>query len=254
VPELDDAVYVYGVSPKAEYSPVAVHGVEDAEVQTVEHEGLVALASRVESGTLAARDVRAHWRVLEQAFEHGTVLPVRFGTVMESEEAVRERLLEPNADHLSGLLEQMSGLVQLNVKGGYEEDRLLREIIQSTPAIARLRERARARPEGTAPPAEQIALGQLVEREIAQRRADDGAVVRRRLEPHAVAAREEEVGHPNAFNIAFLVDRKRVDGFSDAVGGLRDDFEGRIEIRYIGPVPPFSFADAELNMGGQGWA
>jgi hypothetical protein len=69
-----------------------------------------------------------------------------------------------------------------------------------------------------------------------------------------VAAREEEVGHPNAFNIAFLVDRKRVDGFSDGVGGLRKEFEGRIEIRYIGPVPPFSFADADLNMGGQAWA
>jgi hypothetical protein len=250
VPALDDAVYVYGVSPKSEYAPVAVNGVEDAEVRTVEHAGLVALASRVESGTLAARDVRAHWRVLEQAFEQGTVLPVRFGTVMESEEAVRVRLLEPNADHLSGLLEQMAGLVQLNVKGGYDEDRLLREIVRSTPAIARLRERVRSRPEGTAPPAEQIALGQLVEREIAQRRAVDGADALRALEPLAVAAREEQVGHPNAFNLAFLVDRERVDAFSDAVGALRDKFGDRVEIRYIGPVPPFSFAEADLNMGG----
>lgn len=250
--ELADAVYVYGVTPKAHYSPVSTHGVEDAEVQTVEHDGLLALASRLHGGKLAARDMRAHWRVLEQAFESATVLPVRFGTVMESEEAVRIRLLEANADQLSDLLEQMAGLVQLNLKGRYDEERLLREIVVSTPQLAQMRERL-ANPRVKTTQAEQITLGQLVEREIGRYQAQDSAAALDKLEPLAAATRQEEVSHPNAFNLAFLVNRKFVDGFSDAVHGLREQLAQRIELRYVGPVPPFSFAEANLSLGGEAW-
>ena len=247
-----DAVYVYGVTPKARYSPVVTHGVEDAEIRTIEHDGLLALASRLQVGKLAARDVRAHWRVLEQAFESATVLPVRFGTVMESEEAVRVRLLEANADQLSSLLEQMAGLVQLNLKGRYDEERLLHEIVVSTPRLAQMHERM-ADPRVKTTQAEQITLGQLVEREVARYQAGDSAAVRDKLEPLAAATRQEAVSHPNAFNLAFLVERKYVERFSDAVHGLREQFAQRVELRYVGPVPPFSFAEADLRLGGEVW-
>ena len=246
---LADAVYVYGVTPRSQYTPVSTHGVEDAEIETVEHDGLVALASRLQKGKLAARDVRAHWRVLEQAFESAAVLPVRFGTVMESEEAVRVRLLEANAEQLSDLLEQMTGLVQLNLKGRYDEELLLREIVAVTPAVAQMRERLNT-PQARFTQADQLALGQLVEREVGRHQGQDTEAVLQRLEPLAVAARAEDVSHPNAFNLAFLVERAHVDGFSDAVHGLRERFGDRIELRYVGPVPPFSFADADLNLGG----
>jgi Gas vesicle synthesis protein GvpL/GvpF len=243
------AVYVYGVTPKAQYTPVSTHGVEDAEIETVEHDGLVALASRLQNGKLAARDVRAHWRVLEHAFESAAVLPVRFGTVMESEEAVRVRLLAANAGQLSGLLQQMTGLAQLNLKGQYDEERLLREIVAGTPSVAQMRERMN-NPNARFTQADQLALGQLVEREVGRHQAQDADAVLQKLEPLAVAARAEEVSHPNAFNLAFLVERAHIDGFSDAVHGLRERFGDRIELRYVGPVPPFSFVEADLNIDG----
>src|SRR5690242_744784 len=101
MPKVEDAVYVYGVSPKSDYDAASLSGVEGVDVHTIEYDGLVALTSRLHSDTLTARDVRAHWRVLEHVFKQATVLPVRFGTVMENEAAVRERLLEPNAERLS---------------------------------------------------------------------------------------------------------------------------------------------------------
>jgi hypothetical protein len=252
--EVEDPVYVYGVSLNSNYAPVSVPGVQDAEVEAVEHADLVAFASHLHQTNLAARDLRAHWRVLENAFDHGTVLPVRFGTVMETPAAVRLRLLEPNAERLSELLREMTGLVQLNLKGRYDEDSLLREIVRSNPAVASLRERIRAQPEASKSPADQIALGQLVEREVTQRSAEDGAIARSMLEPLAVAVREEQVGHPNAFNLAFLVNRERTDEFSDAVSRLRQQLGERIEIRYVGPLPPFSFAETDLNTGSPTWA
>ncbi len=246
------SVYVYGVAPKADHDLPPVNGVEDGELHGVEHADLLALTSRLERPRLAARDLRAHWRVLERAFEQRTVLPVRFGTVMESEDDVRERLLEPNAERLSALLEEMHGLMQLNLKGRYDEDALLREIVRQNPAIAKLRERVAGRSaEATA--AEQFRLGQLVEGDVAAHRERDTSVVLEALEPSALAVRAEEVAHPAAFDLAFLVERSREDIFSRAVQELRERFDQRIELRYVGPLPPFSFAQADLNSGGGAW-
>jgi hypothetical protein len=253
VPDTATATYVYGVVPKSSRRKISVRGVRGAEVATVQQDRLAALTSALPSTTLDARDLRAHWRVLEEAFEQGVVLPVRFGTVVESEEAVRREVLDPNADRLSGLMEQMSGMVQLNLKGLYDEDVLLKEIVVSNAKVARLRERVRR--QGAAPTPDQLALGQLIEREIARSRDADRAAVRGTLEPFAVAVREEEgVSHPSAFSVAFLVNRDAMEDFGRSVAALREHFGDRIELRYTGPLPPFSFADADLAVGAGSWA
>jgi hypothetical protein len=250
VTELHEIIYVYGVTASSAAPIPPMDGVDSAPILTLRHAGLAALVSPIHRTELRAADVRAHWRVLEHAFEHATVLPVRFGTVMESEDEVRGSLLEPNEDRLTELLDAMDGLIQLNVKGRYDEESLLRGILRETPGLARLRERAQR----SGAMADQIALGQQVERAIEQRRAQDTATVRRALDDLAVAARDEQVRHPDAFNTAFLVARESIDTFGEGVGSVRDELGARIEIRYVGPVPPFSFADSELGAEERAWA
>jgi hypothetical protein len=245
-----DAVYVYGVTASSAVPMPPIDGVDTAPVRALDHAGLAALVSSIQKTEFRAADVRAHWRVLERAFEHATVLPVRFGTLMESEDEVRDRLLEPNEDRLAELLKAMDGLIQLNVKGRYDEESLLRGILRDAPALARLRERAQR----SGAMADQVALGQQVERAIEQRRAQDTAGVRGALDDRAVAVRDEQVRHPDAFNIAFLVARDSVDAFGEGVGRVRDELGERLEIRYVGPVPPFSFAETELGAGERTWA
>lgn len=247
------SVYVYGVVSAAERSGVSVDGVESADVQIVEHAGLGALVSTLHADELtAAREVRAHWRVLEEASRGTTVLPVRFGTVMESEAAVRDQLLAPNAEGLAELLRELGGRVQLNVKGDYDEERLLREIVQASRPIAALRERVSQLSEAAAY-YDQIRMGELVAAEVARRREHDEALAIARLEQAAVAARAEPVGSQSgAFNLAFLVDQDDVDAFSEAVGALRAELGERVTLRYVGPLPPYSFVDNDL--GAPSWA
>jgi hypothetical protein len=247
-------VYVYGVLSASDQAAVTVGGVEKAEVRTIEHAGLVALVSTLETDSLAAaREVRAHWRVLEEASKGATVIPVRFGTVMEGDDAVRERLLGPNAEGLTGLLRELAGRVQLNVSGDYDEDALLREVVLASPAVAALRERVRKLSE-TAGYYDRIKLGELVAAEVGRRREQDTALALERLEPCAAATRVEEPSTPNAaFKLAFLVESGAVDTFSEAVGALREALAGRVALRYVGPLPPYSFAEADLSAGAAAW-
>jgi hypothetical protein len=58
------------------------------------------------------------------------------------------------------------------------------------------------------------------------------------------------VGTPDAaFNLAFLVERERLDKFSAAVTELIAELGDDVSVRYVGPLAPYSFADAELVAG-----
>jgi len=248
-------VYVYGILPASDAESATATGVEGRAVRAVVYDGLAALVSDLQSGSLAAvDDVRAHWRVLDEASQQGTVLPMRFGTVMEGEEAVRQQLLAPNAQRLERLLGDLAGRVQVSVKGDYDEDALLRDVVSRSPAIAALRDRVRSIPDA-AGYYDRIELGEMVAGEIARRQALDAQTAVERLQSHAVATRAgEPSGTGQAFTIDFLIDRSGMEGFGRAVSELGDAMAGRVAIRYVGPLPPYSFADGELAAGSGAWA
>jgi Gas vesicle synthesis protein GvpL/GvpF len=240
-------VYVYGVVAAADAASISHTGVEGSPVRTVSEGDLAALVSDVAGGALAAaREVRAHWRVLEAVSAQATILPVRFGTVMEDDDAIRTQLLAANGERLSALLQELVGRVQVSVKGNYRQDELLRGVVAASPTVAALRKRIENLPDDAAY-YERIRLGELVAAEVERRREDDAARALARLEPLAVAARSEGVGTPDAaFNLAFLVERERLDEFSATVTALIDELGDRVAVRYVGPLAPYSFADVEL--------
>ena len=239
------ALYVYGVVGRADRELPALQGVDGAEVETVEHDGLAAITSRVQSDTLgAARELRAHWRVLQQACEQATVLPVRFGTILESEEVVRETLLRANEREFGELLTRLRGCVQMTVKGSYLEERAVSDIVRSSRTLAALAESIRKRPEA-ATYYDRIRLGEAIAAAVADRRAADAQHAFEALGRHAVDARAEETpGALDAFNLAFLIKRSKQQDFSEAVRAVVDDFDGRIDVRYVGPLPLYSFTEA----------
>jgi Gas vesicle synthesis protein GvpL/GvpF len=250
VTEPGGALYVYGVLAAAEREGLSVAGVEGAAVRTVESNGLAALVSPVQSDVLsAAREIRAHWGVLQSACETATVLPVRFGTVLANEEAVRRQILDPNADHLRELLEQLAGCIQLTVKGEYDEDAILREVVRSSRQIATLRARVRSMP----PDAgyyDRIRLGELVADQVERYRESDTQRVLEALGSSAVASHVEQVSTADAaFNLSFLVQRAKERAFSTRLGTIAEEFGDRIRIHYLGPLPPYSFTEGQLEAG-----
>jgi hypothetical protein len=192
--------------------------------------------------------------VLDEVSKTATVLPARFGTVLESDQAVRELLLEPNAERLQELMLHVAGRVQLNLKGEYDEDKLLRSIAESSRAILALREKLRTLPE----PAgyyDRIQLGELVAGEVQHRRVADTHHALEVLAPLAVDSRQEEVKLPrSAYKLAFLVERGNQDEFTSAVNRLAAEQRNDIDLRYVGPLPPYSFAEADLTPRSEAWA
>jgi hypothetical protein len=236
-------IYFYGVvSAGASISPPA-DGVASAATRLVEDNGLAALVSDVPTEHLRVRrsDLHAHLRALEQVFEQTAILPCRFGTVLRSEEDVRQHLLAARRAELHELLETVTGRVQMNVKAVYDEPEVLREVVASEPGIARARERTKEL--GDAGYYENIRLGELVTATLAARRTDDASRIHTSLAPLA-ADDVTDTSDTDALLVlkaSFLVERKGLDRFDAGLESLAKQEAPTIRFELVGPLPPTAF-------------
>jgi hypothetical protein len=233
-------LYVHGVTRAGERGAI-----EGTGARAVVEGELAAIVTDAAGETRAADLMRRHWRVLEAVAEQATVVPVQFGPAMAGEDAVTGELLAPRRDSLEAQLASFDGKVQLSLKGTYDEAVLLRSIIEGSPAVAQLRERVRSLSEA-AGHFVRVRLGELVAAEVEQVRERDAEALHARLDALAVAtSREPASGLQAAVNSAFLVERGRTDEFSRAVDAAAEELGGRIELRLLGPLPPYSFVAEE---------
>ena len=238
-------VHVHGVAAATERAAV-----EGAGARAIVHGELAAIVSDAAAGTRAADLMRRHWHVLEAIAATATVLPVQFGTAMDGDAAVASEFLALQHDELLARLSAFDGHVQLTVKGTYDEAALLRSVVDGSPAIADLRRRVRGLSEA-AGHFERIKLGELVAAEVEQARNADATWLLGQLDGLAVTAKLEPAGGlDGAVNAAFLVERERTAEFARALDAAARDLDGRIELRLLGPLPPYSFA----GEGAHAWA
>jgi Gas vesicle synthesis protein GvpL/GvpF len=240
------ALYCYGVVWAASARGQAA-GLGGAPVRGVRFDDVAALTSAIASGRVRARrrDVLRHSEVLTAALAEGTVLPLRFGTVFDSEEAIVSDFLEPRHDELTALLREFDGRVELTVKAFFREESILGEIVRENPRVARLREATRSGADA-ATYGLRIELGEVVAGELQARARRDAEAILDRLRPLAldVAVEEEPIEH-QVLRASFLVERERVGPFDQAMDELARQQAERMHFKYLGPLPPHSFVAVE---------
>ncbi|MFL6055739.1 MAG: GvpL/GvpF family gas vesicle protein [Actinoallomurus sp.] len=235
--------YVYGILPgDVELIPDA-RGLGDRDVDLVRHGEIAALVSEIDLGSPIGRpeDLTAHERLLDDAAVEVPVLPMRFGAVLTSREAVEEELLAANHDQFLAALNEIEGRVEYMVKGRYEERAVLQEIIAESPDAGRLLEEIRGRPEELTRDA-RIRLGEFINQAISAKRDADTQRVIQALSEHSVASVPRQPTHPqDAVQVAFLVETARRSEFEKAVAEIAEEWQGRVNLRLLGPMAPYDF-------------
>jgi hypothetical protein len=251
-------VYVYGIIPASdasEWPDTPALGDPSARVRTVAQDGMAALVSDLEPDHIPGRpeDVEAHRRVLAKAIERGTAIPMRFGIVMDGDDAVRKRLLARHATELRDMLSSLDGYVQMTVKAFYADDALLRDVLSAHPELARESAALAGRPEAEVHAA-RVAIGEQLAKAVEARRTEVESALLSRLSPLAADVRVDPPSSDRgALNAQLLVHRDRRAALDEEVRQLGEALEGMLAFRYVGPLPPFSFADLSLEEGGEQW-
>lgn len=237
--------YMYCIIRSAEPRQFATRGIGERGdiVHTVPFMDLAAVVSDspIVEYESSRRNMMAHTLVLEEVMRDFTLLPVRFGTVAPSAEAIQEKVLKRRFGEFHGLLQELEGRVELGLKAFWYEGVIFQEVVAENPPIRHLRDSLTGRrPEETY--YERIRLGEVVEAAIWKKRDEDAEKILSPLRPLGYQSQVNKVVTDRmVLNAAFLVERSRQGEFDAAVKRLDEEMGKRLIFKYVGPVPPYNF-------------
>jgi hypothetical protein len=236
--------YLYGIFPLPGPQKLELEGLDKQPVKTHIFDDFVFLYSEAKQQRYLAsrRNLLGHETVLEEAMHAGyrTVLPLKFGTIAESWQAVEKELLVPHRQQLHELLKQLTGNREVGIKIFWETNEELQRLLDLQPELKAKRDNLQGK---VLSMEETIAIGQELERSLEAQK--QGIIDRFHHELNALAidrVENDPLTEAMIYNAAYLIPWDRETEFGDRVEGLDRAFEGRLRIRYNNFTAPFNFA------------
>ncbi len=196
---------------------------------------LAVIVSEYTPGELNQQAVIEHARVVSECFRNTTVLPFRFGTIFDNDEALR-RALRSNRKAFTDSVSRLKGKAEMHLKLVVKDGSLRQamndiELPDSVGGeyLARLREKAaRQRERQTKARAISVQVNRLfhpLEEEVSCRKDETGGML---------------------IDIAHLIDEKAVERYQNSSNSPARQLKN-CEILISGPWPPYHFTPGRLR-------
>lgn len=214
----------------------------DAEgLETVVHQDLAAIVQEHEGERVrpSRKNLLRYQRVLEQIMEQvPSLLPLRFGTVSDSADAVVADILQPEADALRQRLIQLENKREMSVTVSWDETQL----------FAQARQMVNVDPNAVGNDINaHIQVGQQVEAALNALHQETADRVYTMLAAHADEVRDAPARvETMSLNASFLVAVDELAQFEAAVEACDQAFNGELLFKLVGPMPPYSFVDLAI--------
>ena len=239
------AIYVYGILPGdievTEDTPGV--GEHPGPLRDLRFDGLAALISDADLSERqgSTQDLKTYREILDAVAAEVPVVPLRFGTILTSEDAVTQELLAARHDEFTAAVELLEGRAEFQVKGRYVTDAVLERVLSENKRAARLRDAV----EGTNPDAARkarIELDRLINGAVtAWREQDTWALLHAVAGVCAGSVARQPAGELDGVNVAFLVEAGEERDMERAIEDLAREWEGRIELQLLGPMAAYDF-------------
>ncbi|WP_209323703.1 GvpL/GvpF family gas vesicle protein [Brevibacterium renqingii] len=258
--EATEMLYVYAIVPGGDYTP-AVTGIDGSELQIIGREaGPKAVVHRHTAGPFDGPDedvrrwVLEHSEVIDDAWQSAAaILPVSFNVIVrsdpDSEATAAEQLqhwLDDSADTLGKRLEELRDTSELRVE--ISLDRGLLEEVDAE--VGGMKAEMEGRPAGVRRLLEKRL--EKTEKELVDRAADGiYPEVRARIASHCLDIEEyrspsREPGLTPVLMASCLVRSTEVTALGAELTALQKE-QPALSIRFLGPWPPYSFADVSVS-------
>lgn len=244
--------YIYCVidsNQHQSFGPLGI-GSRGDEVYTIYFDDIAAVVSDapIKKYRISRENTLAHEKAIEAVMAEHTVLPVRFATIAEDEEEV-QRILEAEHNRFGELLNQMKDKTELGVKAIFREDVIYKHILEKYENIKGLKEKI-----ATLPPEEtyhqRMEIGGMVEAALQQEKLIVEEDILNTLSPLAVEVKiNGTYGELMIINTAFLVEKEKEADFDYQVQGLEYKHGEKVNLKYVGTLPPFNFVNLVIETG-----
>jgi hypothetical protein len=241
--------YIYGIIEEPQSRRYSFPGIEDAEVYTLNYQELAAIVSDTELQEIdpTRRNVHAHTVAQDELLRDYTLLPMGFGMIASSEDGVR-KLLEKNYQGLVREISRLAGKIEAELKVFWDQEAMTKQLQGESQELTKLQARIKAASSPVEARNLLLLAGMQVERvaftwrdKYAQRVYD----VLRRLSSDARL--NNPLGIKNILNASFLIDRHQEGVFKEEVYRLDSEYQGKVNFKYVGPLPPYNFINLKLE-------
>jgi len=245
--------YIYGIITGNDEYTVDINSLGNSNrVYTIGYQGLSCLLSdyhgiefsRMPKGRIV-RSLLGHELVVEYVMKEHNVLPVKFGTVLDTSAEVRNLLVQGYSQFVD-ILAQTRGKVEVEVAATWDTARVLQEISKEEDIVMTKKAIACKAEQQTL--SDHIRLGQMVKASMDRRRDSYQEQMIDILKTMAIDVQTNVlVSDQMVMNVAFLIEKSNQEQFDRSVRQLNGLFRNEIDFRIIGPLPPYSFAMVEIT-------
>ena len=241
--------YIYGIVEEPQFRRFSVLGVGETDVYTINEERIAAVVSDTEFSEIdpTRKNVQAHTIAQEALLKEYNLLPMGFGMIATDEGEVRS-LLEDNYDGLLGELNRLAGKIEVELKVFWEQEAVINELQGENAELTRLKAKINS---ASSPVEVQNLLstaGKLVESIVCDWKTRYAEMVYAILQELSFEAKvNNPVGIRNLLNASFLIENSRESEFKEQVYKLDTKFRGKMNFKYVGPLPPYNFVNLKLE-------
>jgi hypothetical protein len=248
VPAASGRNYIYAIVASDEPRTYPALGIEGRDVYTITDGRVAAVVSGLTSVKIRPEraNLRAHQAVLKRLIEDTTPLPMAFGTIADSPQAIH-RILVRNRRVFDQQLTRVAGKVEMGLRVTLDVPNIFEYFVNTHTELRLARDRLMsARHEFSQE--EKIELGRMFDRLLNEDREDHTSKMERVLAPLCVEFKanlcrnEKEV-----LNLACLVKRDAQEAFSAGVFAAANLFDNNFSFDYSGPWAPHNFVEIDLE-------
>ncbi len=239
--------YLYAIVAGGEPRRYEAVGIDGSDVYTISAGRVAALVSDLPRSRIRPerRHLAAHQQLLKQLLAQTTPLPMSFGIIADSPQAVR-KILFRNQKAFLGQLLRVAGKMEMGLRVTFDVSNIFEYFVATHAELRAARDRffgTHREPSQE----EKIEVGRMFDRLLSEDRQNYTEQVEQILSPVCFefrankCHREQEV-----MNLACLVGREAQGRFEAGVFEAAKLFDNHFAFDYSGPWAPYSFVELEL--------
>jgi len=249
VPVAGGRNYLYAIVAGGEPRSYPSLGIEGSGVYSITEGRVAAVVSGLSASKIRPQraNLAAHQAVLKSLMADTTPLPMAFGTIAASPEAIRGILVR-NHRAFEEQLQRVAGKVEMGLRVAWDVPNIFEYFVNTHADLRLARDRlVGVRHEFTQE--EKIELGRMFDRLLHDDREDHTRKVERALAPVCAEFKANPCRNEHeVMNVACLVWRDAQEEFSAGVFAAAKRFDNNFAFDYSGPWAPHNFVDLELDL------
>ncbi|SFQ98577.1 GvpL/GvpF family gas vesicle protein [Desulfoscipio geothermicus] len=243
--------YLYAILAEKEpqnFGPIGIGG-KGEKVYTLHYKDLAMAVSKAPVKTYdpVRKNAMAHQKVISTIMQRYDVLPVSFGTCVDSYEEVMNIFEKLYGQALSAL-DKIKNKIEVGLRVFWKKESFIREVGSANREVEALKEKIAGRDSDVSSYKQILELGERLQLIADNKRRE---YVNLLFEPLCNIASDAKLNDPTSekmiINATFLVDKDKEEEFDRAVNKLYNAYCKDLDVKYTGPWPPYSFVGIKIS-------